>query len=717
MIRSFLLPVLAITTATAAEPQTPRPWEQYRVILWTGDTAWRRPDKLPLFWQRVREMGVDTGMVHGDADPKPLLDAGMPYYVENLVNKGLCLKWNSTVRDWDAFVTKWKDTRDEAGAVREYCLDDPEWRQWARSRMAALVKKHAPHHPLLHDIRDEISVTISANPFDFDFHPLALAGFRAWLQQQYPSLDSLNRQWQTAFTRWEEVKPFTTDRIKNRMAGGGAIPRGKPDWQALQRVTFDPAKARRDPVAWNFSPWADHRSYMDVSLARVLEELRATARAIDPRTPVGIEGTQMPSAFGGYDLWRLSRALDWVEPYDICDAREILGSFMPGKPFLCTVGEQDARAAQRRLWHLLLLGDKGCIVWWSEDSIDWNHPGYPLTPRAKSLAPVLKDLRSPMARLFLRARRETDPIAIHYSQPSIQVAWLVESTVDGSTWLRRFSSHEASHNRHARVRHAWLETLQDLGYSPVFVSTEPIEGGDLRKFRALVLPQSWSLTDAEAAAIRRWQAADKSATLLCDSTPGLFDGHAKLRPASPFEPNAPWSSTGVVHRWTAVGKTETRPQDMTQLAAARLATEPPAGWYRWLAAQIPVKPPVIVPPAARVQTHRFRLGPARLIAFERNLSYTMGEDLKQAGGNQALEKPVRFEAKLTAPAHVHDLRGGRYLGRTAAITVDLDPWQPALFALTDDKLPAGDVIAALHAAADASRVTGTGSTSNGTVPD
>jgi hypothetical protein len=25
-------------------------------------------------------------------------------------------------------------------------------------------------------------------------------------------------------------------------------------------------------------------------------------RAVDPRTPVGIEGTQMPHAFGGYDL-------------------------------------------------------------------------------------------------------------------------------------------------------------------------------------------------------------------------------------------------------------------------------------------------------------------------------------------------------------------------------------------------------------------------------
>jgi hypothetical protein len=57
----------------------------------------------------------------------------------------------------------------------------------------------------------------------------------------------------------------------------------------------------------------------------------------------------MPAAFGGYDLWRLARVLDWVEPYDIGDAREIFGSFMPGKPVLTTVFETDPNHARRRL--------------------------------------------------------------------------------------------------------------------------------------------------------------------------------------------------------------------------------------------------------------------------------------------------------------------------------------------------------------------------------
>ena len=657
--------------------------------MWVGDSAYRQPEKLPIFWQRMRELGVNAAMVHGDGAIQPLLDAKMPYYVENMVNKGLCLKWNSNVRDWDKMVTAWKDKRDEAGTVREFCLDDPNWRSWARAQMAALVKKNAPNEPLLYDIRDELSTTMSANPFDYDFNPLALAAFRKWLRTQHVSLDALNAEWETKFTTWDEVKPFMTDQIKNRMASGDAIPRGKPDWRMVQQVKFAAKEARARPTAWNFAPWADHRTYMDISLAGVLDDLRRTARGIDAKTPVGIEGTQMAAAFGGYDLWRLSQVLDWAEPYDIGDAREILGSFMPGKTMLSTTGLGNAREARRKLWHLLLLGDKGCIVWWSEDCVDWKAPDYALTATAKAMIPVFKEFATPLARLFLHARRETDTMAVHYSQPSIQAAWLLESTVDGSTWLRRFSSYEASHNRHAQVRHAWLERLQDLGYSPRFVSTGQIERGELKGVTMLVLPQSWAMSDAESAAIMAWQKSGH--TLLCDGTPGLFDAHCKLRATGPFDA---WFPPGETNRANAMkpgaAKADVFPVDMVKLGAT-----PSAEWSAWLAAQMPAPPPVKVPPAARVRTHRYAFGKSRLLAFERNVTYTMTEDLKQGGGNEALETAVTFEAQLAAPAHVYDLRAEKYLGYTAKFTVILDPWQPSLFALTAAKLPDGDVIARL----------------------
>src|SRR5437660_10882943 len=43
--------------------QIVRPWQDYRTIMWIGDSASKKPEKLPLFYQRLREMGINTAMV------------------------------------------------------------------------------------------------------------------------------------------------------------------------------------------------------------------------------------------------------------------------------------------------------------------------------------------------------------------------------------------------------------------------------------------------------------------------------------------------------------------------------------------------------------------------------------------------------------------------------------------------------------------------------
>lgn len=670
--------------------------------MWVGDTVYKRPEKMPLFFQRLREMGINTAMVYGDGDPQPLLDNRFPYYVENMINRGLCLKFNSQVRDWDKFVTDWsKQGRPEAALKRDYCLDDPEWRNWARGEMLRIARKNKEHEPLAYNIRDELSTTISANPFDYDFNLIALQQFRDWLQTQYTNIAALNAEWETRFSSWEEVKPFTTDQIKNRMASGDALPRGNPDWQELQALKFEPVAARQSPTRWNFSPWADFRTYMDISLARTLDNLRQAAREVDPRTPVGIEGTQMPHAFGGYDLWRLSRALDWVEPYDIGSAREIFGSFMPGKPLMTTVFESDTNHARRRLWHLLLEGDRGCLVWWSEDCIDWKSGDYALTPKAKALAPALKEMTSPLAQLFLRATRERDPIFIHYSQPSIQADWLLESTVDGSTWLRRFSSFEAEHNRMAKTRDGWLKALQDLGYSPQFISSEDIETGalKLRGGAVLVLPGSLALSDREAAEIKAFlqpsNEREIARAILCDGTPGVFDEHDRLRRQGPLEELIPATAAETVSFVASQNQgRQSSPRDgPAGYASERLKADSATDWEDWLANRLKLmQREISLPAAARVRIHRFQAGTGRLVAFERNIDYQMSEELKQGGGNEALEKPVELEATLARAMHIYDLRAQKYLGHADRIRFTLDPWQPSLFALLEDKLPPESIV-------------------------
>ncbi|QIF04951.1 beta-galactosidase [Roseimicrobium sp. ORNL1] len=698
-----------LTGRACAEEATLRPWPAYQVILWVSGKSVEKPERVPLFLQRAGEMGVTAGMVTGEGDPAAYLKAGLPYYVENIVRTGLYLKFRSPVTDWSGFINGWMENREDAAAlVRPYCLEDEAWLEQSKKEVVRAATKHREHQPLLYDLRDELSVTTSANPFDYDFSPKSLEGFRAWLKEQYSTLEKLNDQWDSDFATWEDVRPFTTDQIKARMVTGERMPKSPPDWSALKRVKLDlPITAQQQVVNWNFSPWCDFRTYMDSVLARTLHTLRQSAREVDAATPVGIEGTQMPHAFGGYDLWKLSQSLDWVEPYDVANAREIFGSFMPGKPVVCTLFEKDTNHAMRRLWHLLLEGDKGCIIWWSEDCVDMSKPDAPLTDKGKALAPTLKEMTSPLAKLFLGAEKEYDPIAIHYSQASIQVAWLIESTADGRTWPRRFSSHEGKHNRHARVRNGWVKRLQDQGYSPRFLSTEQIENGALESggYRMFVMPQSYAITDKEALAIYRWRDSqpDDHWRLVASNPTGSFDGHG--RHTGPRQHLLPYLSRTVGQSGSQFKRGEEpgygSPYDMASYPANRLGemtAEERESMPDLANTSVGIDPPPIrVAPDDCVRIHRYKLGNnARLVAFERNIDYHMSEDLAQAGGNETLEKPIQTQALLAEPAHVYDLRTGKYLGNTSSIIVDLDPWKPSLYALLKEKLPDGvDVVEAL----------------------
>jgi len=691
-------------SAALENGQMLRPWQDYQVIMWIGDTAGQKTEKMPLFIQRLREMGVNTGMVFGDANPKPMVDNKFPYYVENLVNRGLCLKFNSNVRDWSKMVSDWaQNGRPTSAFNRDYCLDDLQWRDWARSEVVKIVEKNRPHSPLAYNLRDELSVTFSANPFDYDFSPVCLAQFREWLKTQYKSLADLNSGWDTQFKTWEEVRPFSTDQIKARMSGGDPF-QGSPDWQAVRNTQFDPALALKSPKRWNLAPWMDFRTYMDISLARALDYLRLASHEVDLRTPVGIEGTQMPHAFGGYDLWRLSRVLDWIEPYDIGNSREILASFMEKKPVLTTLFESDTDHALRRLWHLLLTGDRGCIVWWSEDMIDWKSEDYALTSKAKALAPALSEMRSPLAHLFMRANPVVDPIYILYSQPSIQVDWLMESTVDGATWQRRFSSYESENNRMIKIRNAWLKALQDVGWTPQFISSEQLASGILERQgnAVLVLPTAWALSEKECSRIQAFlKPSSGTRMLLFDGHPGQFNEHGRLCD-NPVIQNVASTNDDLATAWGFGGAPVSFPGNFTEYLGNRLKKEATPDFSEWIQNKLKTLPlfpsgdfMVELPPQHRVRIHRYQLGEHLLVAFERNVDYQMNEDLKQAGGNEPLEKPIELDAQLSGTVHVYDLRTEKHLGETNQIHFTLSPWRPSLFVLTKKQFPDGSVVSAL----------------------
>src|SRR5436305_14269183 len=85
-----LVPLLLLiaSSSNASPAETLRPLTEYRTIMWVGDTAYKSPERIPLFYQRLREMGINTSMVFGEAEPKIPVENQFRYYVENIVNRG-----------------------------------------------------------------------------------------------------------------------------------------------------------------------------------------------------------------------------------------------------------------------------------------------------------------------------------------------------------------------------------------------------------------------------------------------------------------------------------------------------------------------------------------------------------------------------------------------------------------------------------------------------
>jgi hypothetical protein len=54
-----------------------------------------------------------------------------------------------------------------------------------------------------------------------------------------------------------------------------------------------------------------------------------------------------------------------------------------------------------------------------------------------------------------------------------------------------------------------------------------------------------------------------------------------------------------------------------------------------------------------------------------------------------------MDATLARSGHVFDLRAQKYLGETDRIHFTLDPWQPSLFAITQENMPAESIVATL----------------------
>jgi hypothetical protein len=627
----------------------------YRIIMWQQYPAKAFPV--------LKQIGINAGQYVGRNRPPAdfLLSNDLQWYAENIATD-FYAEYHRYRRDrrvnapyYEAKDLYRKDPASKEAFKRHPSLSDPKWLKLVHDRLVEVTRNHSPYRPIFYDLGDESGIADLSAYWDFDFSDFSLAAMREWLRTRYPSLDALNAQWGSNFARWEQVTPDTTD-------------------EAMRRTDH------------NYSSWADHKEWMDEAFARALKMGADAIHSVDPAAFVGIAGAQMPG-WGGYDYWKLTRALNFFEPYNIGNNIEMIRSFSPETPVVTTSFARGPQE-QHRVWYELLHGGRGLILW--DDKFEFADRDKGVAgPRGEETKPYFQELRRGLGALLINSRRLHDPVAIHYSQSSFRTAWMLQHQPKGNKWVERNASTERLDSDFLRLRESYCRLIEDLGLQYRFVAYEQVEQGELLRggYRVLILPNSLSLSEGEARAIREFVA--QGGTLITDAIPGTFDEHSRKLPAPRLAGLFPGSRAHLLsvdilnyHQQRLLGKEGAVREALSKLVA-----------------DAAVKPQFAVTdeqggPVTGVESHVFANGAVRILGLHSNPQLRVNElGPPEFKSNERFEKPRTVCVQLPQPMHVYNLRTGKTEGSLRQLRVALDPYQPAIYALSPEPLPALDVAA------------------------
>ncbi len=342
-------------------------------------------------------------------------------------------------------------------------------------------------------VGDEGSLTSYGDPMDFDWSPPALDDFRKWLKSEYSTLDALNREWRTDFKDWSMVVPFTTEEAKQYR---------------------------------NFAPWADHRTFMEITFARAYQAVRDAVVQGDPDAHIAVSGTQATNAYNGADWYRLDQVIDDFISYDGGNQWDLHRSF--AKPhamigFWTGYGSRGA-AVQNAIWTTAINNVLYPNIFWMYSFLD---PDLTHSESARDMGSAFKSLKfEGVGKLLMESERLQDGIAIHHSMPSVHGA-----TILGHHQRGRDDDEEGSAStvRFPNNRDGWVRVIKDLGLQLDFVSSQQLEKGSLAsgRYKVLVLPLSMAVSPAEVKAIETF--VRNGGVVIADAAAGMMDEHCAWR--------------------------------------------------------------------------------------------------------------------------------------------------------------------------------------------
>jgi len=276
----------------------------------------------------------------------------------------------------------------------------------------------------------------------------------------------------------------------------------------------------------------------------------------------------------------------------------------------------------------------------------------------------------------INSRRHIDPIGVLYSPASMRVQWLLDRRTTGEDWSSRNASSEWQDDAIRAATRNFTRAIEHSGLQHRFVSTEEVKRGDLRggRYRILMLPHTIALSATEAKEIRAF--VEQGGTVLAEGEPGVFDEHGRrmAKPSlSEVLPTLAANATTGFGKGSAIYSAfpDDRGRDSERPIMEILET---AG----------VRPrfPLFQTDGGStrdVETHIFDNGGVTVVALQRDFHAAVdAESIPNSRETVAVMLPHTY--------HVYDLRGGRSLGNTDHLMLELGPVEPVLLALSEKPL-------------------------------
>jgi len=573
------------------------------------------------------------------------------------------------------YTTHIKAELDENGVMKPGCWNDEGA---AEKRVNETAEKYQParrHGAFVYSLGDEVSTSGCC------LSSACLRAYRAYLKDQYGTIDALNRSWGSDYESFDAV---------NVLEEGDNLEKA-----ALQ--------------AGLYARWYDRQAFARYNMAMFCARFHRAFKERDPRAITGFEGA---GRFGDdYELIIETNGF-WTPYPGIGD--EIVRSLVP-RGYIhgnWTGYSKHPGSLMARNWRTITRGYDS-IWWWRWDGAGhWRgylQPDLDFWPATRALTEEMRIVREGLGDLLIQCDMPHSGVAILYSMPSYFTNNLEKSG--------DFGNYTDAHS-------AWVYPTLDCQIPFRYTTRKRVANGDLKtnKLKILVLPFTQAVGPAEVKAFREF--VEAGGTLIADLRPGLYDHHCKPQMpgvldelfgvmrggregAKEVTGSVEFSLGGerlslqvdkaladadvqpttaqplctvdgvplVMRRQVGKGMTLLLNFGVTYNTSERHLESSDAmrSFVRTLYAAAGVRSPVVLKardggPARATEISRFRTGDVELMSvmIVRATDWTVAQDLT---------------IQLPEEKHVYDLRERKYLGQTRKFSAAIGPARATFFAL------------------------------------